>query len=384
MGRFGRLTSSSRIIASSAIAGLTLFLWFCIGPQPTFGDSASYHYDDAGRLTRVIKGTSGAIYHYDQLGNLVSVNSSTTVASPPIINSISPNVLFVDSTLLVRISGENLLATDSIISDNPTVNINRVWVTDSEITAEMTASSTGGATITVITPYGTASRNVTLSSSALEFTPGQLAIIPGTSGDLSVSIDPPLSNPLTINLNNHNPTIVSAPSTLTIPSTGTMNFSVDGLQEGVAMISAGDPRSVVIVGPPFSGDVAGLTAGKVSVHLETLQESQCPTSAHPVSVHIDTPSVGSSPFISLPVSVFLNPPLPQEWTAQISGYPVSVHLDAPSSGLFSGLSTAVSVHIDSAPSYFTIKMTNQVSVHLDTPIDNSSTTISDPVSVEIQ
>ncbi len=156
MGRIGRWIFRPEKIARTVVAGLILATCWILTPRGAFGDTASYHYDDAGRLTRVLKGTSGTIYHYDELGNLLSVTSSTTAAVPPILDSINPNVLFVGSTLLVSISGQHLLATDSVISNNPALTINNVFVTDSEITAEMTATASGPATITVNTPNGSA------------------------------------------------------------------------------------------------------------------------------------------------------------------------------------------------------------------------------------
>ncbi|MBI4690438.1 MAG: RHS repeat protein, partial [Nitrospirae bacterium] len=76
---------------------------------PLSADTASYIYDDLGRLIKVVSGTGEvAIYNYDEVGNLISISSEQTEASPPVLNSISPDVIFVGRTLVVTIAGENL------------------------------------------------------------------------------------------------------------------------------------------------------------------------------------------------------------------------------------------------------------------------------------
>lgn len=282
----------------------------------SLGDSAEYFYDDSGRLSRVVNGTSGIIYKYDELGNVVSATTATTEDASPVITSINPSVLFVGTTLIVTITGQNLLTTESVTSNNGLVLITNVTATDTQITAEMYALSAGSDTITVTTRNGTpntAEINVTLSSSNLTLSPGQVALAPSSSGTVTATISPPLSSALTINLVSNAPSIASAPQTVTIPSSGSASFTVDALQNGVDIISAGDANFVVFVESPFTGDVAGLSASNVSVSIAA-PNSESPTVARPVSLLI---SNGESTTVTKLVSVRIDASGPSTNTSKL-------------------------------------------------------------------
>jgi YD repeat-containing protein len=143
---------TSACLAIVVLVSLSFGLFFAT-PQ-AFADSAAYFYDDLGRLTRVVKGTQGAIYRYDSRGNLLSVTSASTANASPVINSITPNVLFVGSELPVTISGQNFLTTESVMAVGGLVAIKNISATDTEITADMTALSAGVDAIMVTTDYG--------------------------------------------------------------------------------------------------------------------------------------------------------------------------------------------------------------------------------------
>jgi hypothetical protein len=307
------------------------------------GDTATYYYDDLGRLSRVVKGTQGTIYRYDELGNLLSVSSATTVGAPPVISTINPNVLFVGSTLYVRIVGQNLLTTESVIADNPALNIRNISATDTEISAEMTASAGGSATITVTNAYGSTTIGVSLTGSKLTLSPGQLAIVPNTSGILSASIDPPLAVPLTINLVSSNAAVASVPQTATIPAGSSAEITVNGLLEGATAISAGETRSVVFVSPPFAGDVSGLAGGRVSVYIEDTANEPATGQANPVSVNVDSPVTALSTGTSAPVSVVVEAPAFSQSTSTSTS--VSVYLEDTADDLSTTPSFPVSVQI---------------------------------------
>ena len=100
--------------------------------------SSEYFYDDLGRLARVVQGTTGVIYNYDELGNLISTTSATTSGGSPVLTAINPNVLFVGSRMLVTITGQNLLTTETVTANGGHIYITDVVVTDTRITAEMT------------------------------------------------------------------------------------------------------------------------------------------------------------------------------------------------------------------------------------------------------
>jgi len=318
------------------IPSVLLFFFISLTcPSASSGDSAQYFYDDNGRLTRVVKGTAGVIYSYDETGNLVSVTNDTTSASSPVLASINPNVFFTGSTMLVTITGEKLLTTDSVSAIGGLVAIDKiVSVTDTQIIAEMTALSAGTDTIKVTTQNGTpnyATVGVTLSSSKLTFSPGQLAIAPGTTGTISAGISPPLDLPLTINLSNSTPSIATAPQSLTIPVSGSATFTVNAIREGIATISSGDIKTVVFVKSytPTPGEVIYSPAKPVSVYIEPQNSIR----ALPVSASVSE----MSPARSLSVSAIISEP------ASAVSLPISAYIE-PDEMVVSGL---VSVQISS-------------------------------------
>jgi len=279
-------------------------------PQPSM--TSNYFYDDLGQLARVVNGTAGVVYTYDDLGNLVSTTSATTTSGSPVLNNINPNTFFVGSKMLVTITGQNLLTTQSVTSTNGLVSIDNIKATDTRITAEMTALSPGNDTLTVTTLYGTpnaAATSVTLTSSKLTISPGQLALAPGTSGTLTATISPVLGAPLTINLGNNAPSVATVPQTVTIPASGSAGFTVNAITSGVAMIDAGDPRAIVFVANPYVWDAGESVLGRssnVSVMIDSPLGTS-PASSSSVSVIFDTPA-GTSPATSNPVSVIFDTP----------------------------------------------------------------------------
>ena len=325
---------------------IPLLMALMFGISAATGDSASYFYDDQGRLTRVVNGTSGTVYNYDGLGNMVSVTSAAITNASPVITGINPNILFVGQKLLVTITGQNLFTTTSVASKNGLVDVRDITVTDTRITAEMTAPTTGTDTIVVTTVDGTpntAQVNVTLSPSRLSLSPGQTAIAPGASGSITASVSPSLAGSITINLNSSDPAVATVPQMVTIPSSGSASFTVNGLAVGNTTISAGDPESAVFVTYPFSGTVLGLTAGNVSVYIAA-RSGPSPAVASPVSVYVGASS-GSSPIVSGPVSAVIDAPPGQ--TPIVSG-PVSAVITAPP-GQSSTVANPVSVYVN-APS----------------------------------
>jgi len=290
----------------------TLCLWlvvvFVVAADVHAGTS-SYFYDDVGRLTRVIQGSSGVIYDYDEVGNLNSTTSTTISGGVPIITAIAPNVLFLGSKMLVRITGQNLLSAESVTCSGRKVSIIVKETTDTQLTTEMTALSAGEETIMVTTRSGAvATTGVKLTSSKFSLTPGQLALAPGTTGSLTATISPAISVPVTINIHSNAPLVATIPPSVTIPSTGKASFIVTALQPGVATIDAGAPNAVVLVAKPFIGDVGDKVLTRstnISVMIDSIPGTS-PTTASQVSVAVDSP-YGAVPIALLPVSVIIDP-----------------------------------------------------------------------------
>jgi len=280
---------------------------FPIGIPPAHADSAEYFYDALGRLTRVLKGTSGVLYTYDELGNVVSVTNSTTSNASPVVSAVSPNVLLVGSKMTVAMTGQNLLSTESVTSNGGLITIENVKVTDTKITADMTALAGGVETIKVTTRNGSPNyvqADITMLTSTLTFSPGQLSLVPGGAGSISAAISPPPSAPLTLNLSSSNTSVATVPPSVTIPTGGTASFTVNGLQAGASEIGAGGKGAVVFVGTHFSGDVNGITTNPLSVAFDATSGITTNT-AVPVSVAIDT-SAGSSTRAAMPMSVAID------------------------------------------------------------------------------
>ena len=328
---------------SNVAADHTISAIFTTNTSPTPSSSANYFYDNLGRLIRTIAGTTVAIYQYDELGNMKSTTNDTTTGGPPSLSAVSPNVLFIGNKVLVAITGQSLLATDSFNVNQGLVTIDNVnIISDSFITAEMTALSPGTETFTVTTRNGTASISAMLSASHFALSPGQLPIIPGGSGTITATITPPIAIPFTINLANDAPSIATVPQSVTVPVSGSASFIVKAVQEGAATIDAHGTRAVVLVSPPFSGDVDNLTTSPVSVSIDTPSGGNTSTTAGPVSVSVDAPTAAPSTTTASSVSVYVDAPAAAPSTTTAG--PVSVNVTAPT-GDSPTVSAGVSVKI---------------------------------------
>jgi hypothetical protein len=332
----------------------------------------------SGRLTRAVKSTEGIIYQYDEVGNLLSVIREATTASPPVLQAVNPDVLFIGSTNTVLITGLNLITTKEVKSANPSLGIKILTVTDKSIKAEIavsSAASPGTATITVTTSYGSANIAVTLSSSNLTFSPGQITLTPGGIGNITASIFPSIGRDVTIAINNSDSTIISVPQSLIIPSHGVATFTVNAIKTGSTFVKSGSSATFVLVKNPETIADFISRAGPVSVYIESPMGNST-TSARPVSVYVDQP-MGNSTTSARPVSVYVDQPLGNSTT---SARPVSVYVDQPM-GNSTTSARPVSVYVDQPMGNSTTSAL-PVSVYIDQPMGNS-TVMSLPVSAKI-
>jgi hypothetical protein len=370
-----------RYILSFLLALIFLLSFVAI---PASADEISYFYDDSGRLTRVVRGTEGIVYQYDEVGNLLSITSGTISAAPPVLNSITPDLIFIGQTTLVSIKGQNLFTTKDVIFSSPSLSTKILRVTDTEIMGEITVPSgtlSGAINITANTSYGSASVGAALSSSKLFFSPGQLALLPGSNGSINVSISPLIGRDLTILINNSSPAVVSAPHSITIPSSGAISFNVNALKEGIATISSGDPRTVVFVagtsvpGSLPSGEEIISNAGLVSVYIDSAIGT--PTTASlPVSVYI-VASSGDPSITSLPVSAYIDTPSGNATTVSL---PVNAMISKEDIASAATISLPVSIRVES-PAGNASSVALPVSVYIE-PAAGNSTVMSLPVSVK--
>ena len=277
-------------------------------------NTAQYIYDDAGRLIRVgDENGNYAVYEYDEVGNLLSITTGTANMNPPVLQNVNSDTFFIGNTTPVVITGQNLFNTKYISSNNPALSLKILALTDTSIKAEANVSSQalpGTATLTVTTFYGSASTSVFLTSSKLSFVPNPLSLTPGAGGNITAIIYPSLGRAVTIQLKSNDPSIVSFPSSVTIPTTGATTFTVNGLNEGVAYISSGNPSATVYVTSsaftPISGEQLTNYAGPVSVYIDS--PPPAPTILFgPVSAYIDNSTVTAISQYGL-ASVYIEPP----------------------------------------------------------------------------
>lgn len=259
------------------------------------------------------------------------LNVTATFMPMPVIQSFNPAVFFIGATTPISITGRNLSNVHAITSDNSFVSINALNVTDTAITAVASVSQqavSGPVSLKLTTSFGSVDISASLVSSKLSFNPSQLAILTGGSANLTATINPPLNTPVTIQLSNSDASIVSVPSSFTIPSNGIAAIPINALKEGIAYISSGGVISAILVTnsgfTPISGEQLTNYAGPISVYIDTpagntYQQSQ------PFSVYIDLP-VGVSTTATNPVSVYLD--LQLDNTYQQS-QPFSVYVDSP-------------------------------------------------------
>jgi hypothetical protein len=248
-----------RLLKASILFYISILLF-----SLAIADEVSYFYDGAGRLVKVVKGTEGFIYSYDEVGNLLSVTSSTISATPPVIQSINPSTLFVGSTTNVVIQGQNLFSTKEVISDNPSLHIKTLHVTDTEIIAEMTVSTDAlpgtTANLTVTTLYGSASINIDILKLTLSTYTAYLLV--GETEEITVSLTPAKS--MDLNIFNNNPDIITVPQSVPIPASGSESFTVQALAVGTGIIEVEKSKATIFVTSPFTG-YASISSSPVCV-----------------------------------------------------------------------------------------------------------------------
>ena len=283
--------SESFRIFPVAVAALILFLCTSF----TFADDVNYSYDEAGHLVRIEKGTERTLYQYDEAGKLISITKEigTSQPLPPVLQGIYPDVFLIGNTYNVTLTGQNLLTTSNVTSDNPNITINDVVATDTKVFATISISngaSPGAASITVTTSYGSASMSINLYKVVIE--PTTILLFPGQTTSISVSFTPSASENLGVSILNNNPDIINAPASLVIPAGKTATFAVNTLKAGTAMLNIKSEAATIYV---MTGDYL-INAAPLSV---SFGSENGIFSANPVSIGWPTSGI----ILSLPVIV---------------------------------------------------------------------------------
>jgi YD repeat-containing protein len=239
-----------------------------IFPSTSTCEGIQYLYDSAGRLSKVITSDGQvAIYIYDSAGNLLSIVTQTINEQPPLLDSITPDILFTGTDVEITINGQNLMTLEDFSSDNSSIIINFFESTDNTITAQISLPSetpTGLYNFHVKTFYGEAEIGFYVTS--VKVTPENTTLSINASKDVEVTIEPTVSRTYTFNVENKAPEVVSTASSVTIPSGGSAYITVNALSEGSAVIKINGAGLNVFVTQPFAGD-ASISSNPINVQM---------------------------------------------------------------------------------------------------------------------
>lgn len=339
-----------------------------------------YYYDTLGQLSRVVGDTVGNIYQYDEVGNLLTVATSNTSVAPPVIDSVIPNVLLVGNEQLVKISGRNLLSTNSVTSGSPGLVVGQYTLSDTELQVHLSATSAGAATLRISTVYGTVDISLTCLDSTLRILPGQLALLPGQTGAMTVEMIPAPNETITFNIINNNVSMVEAPGTVTISTDGTGSFPVKGLAHGSSHLTVAGVNAVVFVADIFNSEIKRFKSNSVSVYVD---KGLGATSlvASPISIYLDPLYFDGKTAVSKPVSVFIDTSTTAPST--LASKPVSVFIEASTTPQSSLASSPVSVFIETSATWPGTLASRPLSIFVNPPINISVPALSNPVSVSL-
>ncbi|MDP3110719.1 MAG: RHS repeat domain-containing protein [Thermodesulfovibrionales bacterium] len=324
------------------VQGLAVLLFSLVLISTVSAENTNYFYDNLGRVIKAVSETgAAATYNYDAVGNLLSVSTQTTKPLPPVLNSVTPDIVFAGATMTIAIRGANLFTTESVWSGNGII-INSFTSSDTVITANITLPydmPLGTTTVNVKTLYGSASINLDVYNLTLE--PATKYLLAGETVIITAGITPSISRDLNLSINNKNPDVIEASQSVAIPSGGNGTFTVRALSQGTGIVDIGGVIGTIFVTPSLSGDVS--------------------TSGAPISVYIESSSVDAAT-ISAPVSAYMEPSISVD--AVESGAPVSVYKEEPLS-------------VDA------VESGGPVSVYKEEPLSVDATAITAPVSAEI-
>jgi|WetSurSiteA1Bulk_404760.scaffolds.fasta_scaffold01434_4 hypothetical protein len=301
--RYPFFVASKRLLKVFRHFFVISFVFFSCA-SAVFADEVNYFYDDAGRLFRVADPSTNTqiLYQYDEVGNLLGISRGMFTAAPPVLDNISPGFLVKGSKAFVSITGQNLITTKELSTDNPDITIYVLSVSDTEIKAAVIiplSVVSGAVRFTAVTLYGSDSIQASITDSSLHFSPAYIALSSGVSAPVTATISPPVNTDITIMLYNSNPAIASAPRFFTIISSGTSDFSVDPLYAGYSTISSGEAVTIVSVSESTTAN-----SFPVSIFKEQEQTGTSTVNAFPVSVYRDSMQ-STVTFQALPVSIYI-------------------------------------------------------------------------------
>jgi len=180
----------------------------------------------------VAKGAKGSMFVYFGGQPQSGSDAITLTSSNPSIATVPPSV------------------TVPAASNTISFDVTGLTTGSSQITAKMPASLGGQSLTATVFVYEPAT---------LSFQPGSLTIPNGTSQSITVKLDPPPSQPFDLRVQTTNTSVVTIPSTVNMPTSGTATFSVKGIAKGSALVGVTMPAinggsdqffSVQVIDPP--------------------------------------------------------------------------------------------------------------------------------------
>jgi YD repeat-containing protein len=284
-----------------ALLFLCSFALLIFSVSPASAETVNYIYDDLGRLIRVTdENNQRVLYQYDKVGNLMSITTEDSAAQalPPVLEGIDPDIFIVGEDYNVAITGQNLLTTSSITTDNSNITIRSFAAIDKQINMHLSienSASSGQANLTVTTSYGSASMAINLYK--LVITPDTLGLFPSQTGSMSVSLSPSASEDLEVEIINNNPGIIETQSSVIIPAGAGISFTVKALKAGMGTINIGDTEAMVYV---YENGTL-MNAMPVSVYIESSVDAT--TVSSPASVKVEQLTPVEATIATMPVSV---------------------------------------------------------------------------------
>jgi YD repeat-containing protein len=238
-----------------------------VNASPASSDQINYSYDDAGRLIKVQNDSESVLYQYDEVGNLLSIikENSTGQALAPVLQNIDPDIFVIGQDYYVTLTGQNLLTTSGMTSDNPGVTVKFVAALDSMITATLSlaaGTSPGPANLTVTTSYGSATMPINLYK--VNMTPTALLLFLGSSPTMTVSLTPSSPKDVTAEIDDQNPDIINAQPSVTIPAGTNANFQITTIKTGTGVLKVGDAEATaVVIGDSISSPPVNVSLGAI-------------------------------------------------------------------------------------------------------------------------
>jgi len=244
---------------------------------------------------------------YDASGNIIGIERDVS-QNPPAVNSLAPNVIRIGQTFSLTATGTDLRGAEVSPQDDSVTISNVSAASNDEVTFNVFAginSPLGSYTLTLTTPLGTTTANITIQPRApsLIVGPSPLAIAPGSSQTLDIRLSGGIDiadNVFTFSAAN-TPLLSISPETVTITQGDTVPnqaVTVTALAAGTTSIAVSVSNLPDVIIPVFitgqfvppQGDNQ-FFAPNIGVEIEIPDEPELleigPFAARPLGIQLD-------------------------------------------------------------------------------------------------